>query len=119
MEAYVPTQQELSGDFSTFGVTLLDPHPPVGSILSSGQFVMESIPGQHDRPLHLRITACSLGASLPVSFSATLSVPIVLSLAGANNSFYTLRVDSGEPGEPPISSWSSVTRRPLEKGVAK
>ena len=35
MEAYVPTQQELSGDFSTFGIPLLNPLHQ-GSTLAAG-----------------------------------------------------------------------------------
>jgi hypothetical protein len=76
VEAYVPTQQELHGDFSAFGDSLFDP-------LSRQPFPANKIPP--DRLYGL------LAWRIPSSsaFSATLSIPIVLSLAGAKNSFYT------------------------------
>jgi len=89
MEAYVPTQQELSGDFSTFGTPLLNPLHQWFD-LSSGQFLMGSFLGNMIDPLHLsNYGLLAWRIPSPSVFSATLSVPIVLSLAGANNSFYT------------------------------
>ena len=86
VKAYVPTQKELSGDFSTFRA-LLDPLTRRFDF-NNGVFWMHSFPGGMIPPSRLygvfawRIPALS-------AFSATLSVPIVLSLTGANNSFYT------------------------------
>ena len=88
-EAYVPTQQERSGDFSAFSIPLLNPIIQEFNF-SSGQFGMSSFPGNIVPPHYLlgfRLLVWLIPS--PSVFSATLSVPIVLSLAGANNSFYT------------------------------
>jgi hypothetical protein len=96
MEAYVPTQQERSGDFSAFGVTLLDPLTRRFDF-NSGEFFVDSFPG-NQFPLTIqffRQDDLSLYGRLvwripsPSAISATVSVPIVLSLAGANSAFYT------------------------------
>jgi hypothetical protein len=78
VEAYVPTQQERSGDFSTFGVTLLDPHNVTMPPLADNKI-----------PTVWRYGWFAWRIPSSAAFSATLSVPIVLSLAGAKNSFYT------------------------------
>jgi len=87
VEAYVPTQQERSGDFNAFGVPLLDPITRRFDF-SSGEFFADPFPGN--------IVPLSRFYFLPAwripsssKFAAKLSVPIVLSLAGANHSFYT------------------------------
>jgi hypothetical protein len=86
VEAYVPTPQELSGNFSAFGVTLLDPLSRAFD--SSGIFGMLPFPGNQIPPDRLyRLFAWRIPT--PSAFSATLSIPIVLSLGGPNHSFYT------------------------------
>src|SRR5262245_34813061 len=90
VEAYVPTEQERSGDFSTFGVPLLDPIA-WGFEFSSGEFFGQPFPGNRvPRNRFYFVPAWRIISSPRSSrFTATLSVPIVLSLAGANNSLYT------------------------------
>ncbi len=96
VEAYVPTQQERSGDFSAFGVSLLDPITRRFDF-SRGEFLMDPFPGNifplsRQGVSQVDLSLYGLNAwRIPSSsvFSATLSVPIVLSLAGANNSSYT------------------------------
>ena len=89
VEAYVPTQRERSGDFSAFRLPLLNPIIQ-DFVFSSGQFGMASFPDNIVPRDYLSGFGLLVWRILsPSVFSATLSVPIVLSLAGANNSFYT------------------------------
>jgi hypothetical protein len=110
VEAYVPTQQERSGDFSAFGVSLLDPFAR-GFDYGSGEFFMQPFPGNivpRDRFYFLpawRITS----SSRSTRFTATLSVPIVLSLAGANNSFYTSELTLANRGTTDLTLELSYT----------
>jgi hypothetical protein len=77
MEAYVPTQQELSGDFSAFGISLLDP-VTTRFDFSSGEFLRDPFPGNKIPPDRLYgLLAWRIPSSS--TFSATLSIPIVLS----------------------------------------
>ncbi len=107
VEAYVPTQQERSGDFSTFGVPLLDPITRRFDF-GRGEFLMDPFPGSivpRDRFYFLpawRIPSSS-------RFTATLSVPIVLSLAGANNSFYTSELTLANRGTTDLTLELSYT----------
>lgn len=83
-ETYVPPN--FSGDFSTFGVTLLDPHTSRFDF-ASGDFSMDPFAGnRHPTDYSLGVWRIT---SAPLVFSASQSVPIVLSLLGANDSFYT------------------------------
>jgi hypothetical protein len=87
VEAYVPTQREFSGDFSAFGVRFFDPisrafDPAIGEFAMLA-FGANQIPPDRLYDLFAwRIPSSS-------RFSATLSIPIVLSLGGPNYSFYT------------------------------
>jgi len=83
-ETYVPP--DFSGDFSTFGVTLLDPHTSRFDF-AIGHFSMDPFAGnRHPTDYSLGVWRIT---SAPLVFSASQSVPIVLSLLGANDSFYT------------------------------
>ncbi|MCI0420101.1 MAG: hypothetical protein L0387_28385 [Acidobacteria bacterium] len=93
VEAYVPTQRELGGDFSAFGVPL-DPATRRFN-LTTGEFHMDPFPGNlipirwGFREDDLTLFGFRVWRIPSSAFSVTLSVPIVLSLAGTNNSFYT------------------------------
>ena len=107
VEAYVPTQQERSGDFSAFGVSLLDPIARRFDY-SSGEFLMEPFPGNLvPRNRFYFVPAWRIPSSS--TFSATLSVPIVLSLAGANNSFYTSELTLANRGTTDLTLELSYT----------
>ena len=95
VEAYVPTPQELSGNFSAFGVTLLDPLSRAFD--SSGQFWYASIPRQSD-PSRSPFTACLPGVSLPHQCFPLRCPSPLFSPWVAPTFLLHLRVDPGEPG---------------------
>ena len=117
VEAYVPTQRDFGGDFSAFGVALLDPLTHDGSILTVG-ISLGPVPEQSASPQIVRQYA-------PGGFFRILLTPVsplrnrfpLSSLYVARRFLLHLRVDLGEPRNRRSGLGRSIIRRLLGEAV--